>query len=148
MYGIGNNGDIPWNVKGCQICYWYSLVATLNMSQSQKQWRKSSSFTTSERNWDSGQSADHGENGQCGSSSGLRTRHIDIRYHYVRDNLEGGIINIEFFKSVKNNSDVFTKNLSQEIYDKHVTKFLAVHAEEYKHWTLGMGERWRCIPHV
>jgi hypothetical protein len=26
-----------------------------------------------------------------------------------------------------------TKNVSQEIYDKHVTKFLGVYAEEYKH---------------
>jgi hypothetical protein len=64
--------------------------------------------------------------------SSVRTRHIDIRYHYVRDNLEEGIINIEFVKSIENNSDIFTKNVSQEIYDKHVTKFLGVHTEEYK----------------
>jgi hypothetical protein len=67
------------------------------------------------------------------ASSGVRTRHIDTRHHYVRENLEEGIINIEFFKSIENNSDIFTKNVSQEIYDKHVTKFLGIHAEEYKH---------------
>jgi hypothetical protein len=66
-------------------------------------------------------------------SSGVRTRHIDARYHYVRENSEEGIINIEFIKSVENDSDIFTKNVSQEIYDKHVTKFLGVHAEEYNH---------------
>jgi hypothetical protein len=65
--------------------------------------------------------------------SGVRTRHIDTRYHYVRENLEEGIINIEFVKSIENDSDIFTKNVSQEICDKHVTKFLGVHAEEYKH---------------
>jgi hypothetical protein len=65
--------------------------------------------------------------------SGVRTRHIDTCYHYVRKNLEEGIINIEFVKSIENNSDIFTKNVSQEIYDKHVTKFLRIHAEECNH---------------
>jgi hypothetical protein len=67
------------------------------------------------------------------ASSGIRTRHIDTRYHYVRENLEEGIINIEFVKSIENDSDIFTKNVSQEIYDKHMTKFLGVHTGEYKH---------------
>jgi hypothetical protein len=58
------------------------------------------------------------------------TRHIDTRYYYVRENLEEGMINIEFVKSIEKDSDIFTKNVSQEIYDKHVTKFLGVHAEE------------------
>jgi hypothetical protein len=67
------------------------------------------------------------------ASSGVRTRHIDTRYHNVRENLEEGIINIEYVKSIENDSDIFTKNVSKEIYDKHVTKFLGVCAEEYKH---------------
>jgi hypothetical protein len=67
------------------------------------------------------------------ASSGVRTHNIDTRYHYVRENLEEGIINNEFVKSIENDSDIFTKNVSQEIYDKHVTKFLGVHAEEYKY---------------
>jgi hypothetical protein len=65
--------------------------------------------------------------------SGKRTHQIDTRYHYVRENLEEGILNIKLVMSIENNSDIFTKNVSQEIYDKHVTKFLSVHAEEYKH---------------
>jgi hypothetical protein len=67
------------------------------------------------------------------ASSGVRTRHIDTRYHYVRENSEEGIINIKFFKSIEKDPDIFTKNISQEIYDKHVTKFLGIDAEEYKH---------------
>jgi hypothetical protein len=67
------------------------------------------------------------------ASSGVRTRHIDTRYHYVREILKEGIINIEFFKTIENDSDIFTKNVSQEIYDKHVTKFLGIHAGKYKH---------------
>jgi hypothetical protein len=67
------------------------------------------------------------------ASSGVRTCHIDTCYDYVKENWEGGIINIEFVKSIENNSDIFTKNVSQEIYDKYVTKFLGVLAEEDKH---------------
>jgi hypothetical protein len=64
------------------------------------------------------------------ASSGVRTRHIDTRYHYVRENLEEEIINFEFVISIENDSDILTMNVSQEIYNKHVTKFLGVHAEE------------------
>jgi hypothetical protein len=63
------------------------------------------------------------------ASSGVRTRHMDTDYHYVRENLEEGIINIEFVKSIENDSDIFTKNVSQEIHDKHMKEFLGVHAE-------------------
>jgi hypothetical protein len=58
------------------------------------------------------------------SSSGVRTRHVDTRYHFVRENLEDGIIKIEFIKSVENQSDIFTKNVNQEIYERHFEKFL------------------------
>jgi hypothetical protein len=42
------------------------------------------------------------------------------------------MINIEIVKSSENNLYIFTKNFSQEIHDKLVTKFLGLHAEEYK----------------
>jgi hypothetical protein len=71
--------------------------------------------------------------------SGVRTCHIDTRYHYVRENLEEGIINIDFVKSIENDSDIFTKNVSQEIYVKHVT----IRTELF-----GMGGCWRYIPQV
>jgi hypothetical protein len=38
--------------------------------------------------------------------SGIRTHHIDTCYHYNRENLEEEIINIEFFKSIENDSDI------------------------------------------
>jgi hypothetical protein len=34
------------------------------------------------------------------SSSGVRTRHVDTRYHFVRENVEDGIIKIEFIRPV------------------------------------------------
>jgi hypothetical protein len=56
--------------------------------------------------------------------------HIDAHYHFAREILEEGIINIEYVKSIENDSDIFRKKVSQEIYAKHVTKFLGIHAEE------------------
>jgi hypothetical protein len=38
--------------------------------------------------------------------------------------VEDGIIKIEFVKSIDNDSDIFTKNVNQEIYEKHVKNFL------------------------
>jgi hypothetical protein len=67
------------------------------------------------------------------ASSGVRTCHIYTPYHLIRENSEEGIINIEFVKSIENNSDIFTENVGQEINDKHVTEFLGVLAEEYKY---------------
>jgi hypothetical protein len=57
----------------------------------------------------------------------VRTRHVNTRYHFVRENLDDGIIKIEFIKSVENQLDIFTKSVTQEIYKRHVEKFL----EEY-----------------
>jgi hypothetical protein len=57
------------------------------------------------------------------SSSGMRTCHLDTRYHYIRENVEDGIIKIEFVKSMENDSDIFTKNVTQEIYEKRVRIF-------------------------
>jgi len=64
------------------------------------------------------------------ASSGVRTRHIDTRYYFVQENLEDGIIKIEFVKSAENDSDIFTKNVSQEIYETHMKKFLDEYDEE------------------
>ena len=38
------------------------------------------------------------------------TKHIDTRYHFVRNYIEDGIIKVTFIKSEDNVADVFTKN--------------------------------------
>ena len=40
-----------------------------------------------------------------------RTKHIDIRYHYIRDVIEKGAIEVFFVPGVENPADIFTKNL-------------------------------------
>ena len=58
------------------------------------------------------------------SSTGVRSRHVDTRYHFIRENVEDGIVRVEPVNSNDNDSDIFTKNVNQEIYEKHAMKFL------------------------
>ena len=58
------------------------------------------------------------------ASSGVRTRHIDTRYHFIREHLEDGFIKIIFVRTNDNDADIFTKNVNKETYEKHVEKFL------------------------
>ena len=55
--------------------------------------------------------------------SGPRTKHVDIRYHFVRDYIEQGMVKIVFVKSAENDSDIYTKNLGEELFYKHSGKY-------------------------
>ena len=54
-----------------------------------------------------------------------RTKHVDIRAHFVRQYIEDGIIKIIFVRSVNNEADTFTKNVRGVIFRKHATKNLS-----------------------
>jgi hypothetical protein len=58
------------------------------------------------------------------SSSGVRTRHVDMRYHFVQEHIVDEFIKVVFVKSDENNADLFTKNVSKDAYTKHVFNFL------------------------
>jgi hypothetical protein len=58
------------------------------------------------------------------SSSGVRTRHVDTRYHFVRDHIVDDLIKVVFVKSVENDAYLFTKNVSKDTYTKHFSNFL------------------------
>ena len=57
-------------------------------------------------------------------SSSNQTKHVNTCYNFVRELFEQGIVKIEFVKSENNNSDIFTKNLGQEMVKKHSKKFI------------------------
>ena len=59
-----------------------------------------------------------------------RTKHISIRQHFTRQYVEDGIIKIVFVKSKNNDADIFTKNLSSELFEKHKNKIM--YGEEYE----------------
>ena len=58
------------------------------------------------------------------SSSSSRTRHVDTRYHFVRELVEERFVEVVFVKSEDNKSDGFTKNLSGDLFEKHVDDFV------------------------
>ena len=64
--------------------------------------------------------------------SGPRMKHVDIRYHFVRDLIETGIVEISFVRSEENDSDVFTKNLGEELFCKHTNKFMSAFSVDGK----------------
>jgi hypothetical protein len=59
------------------------------------------------------------------SLTGVRTRHVDTRYHFIREFIEDGFIKVEFVQSVENDADTFIKNVSHDLYVKHTKIFLA-----------------------
>ena len=52
------------------------------------------------------------------------TRHIDARYHFVREYIIDGTIKIIFVTTKANKADIFTKNVTSKIYEEHVGDFL------------------------
>ena len=49
------------------------------------------------------------------------TKHVDIRYQYVNENVEDGVIMIIFVKF----AIIHTKNLSAELHEKHSKKIMS-----------------------
>ena len=52
------------------------------------------------------------------------TKHVDVRYKYVNEFVEDGVVKIVFVKSKENNADLFTKNLSGELHFMHSSKLV------------------------
>ena len=53
-----------------------------------------------------------------------KSRHIDIRYHFIREYVDQGIVKIVFVKSEDNKVDPFTKNLKKDDMDKKIGSVL------------------------
>lgn len=48
-----------------------------------------------------------------------QTKHISVKYHFIRDYVVDGIVQINFVGSEENLADPFTKNVGQDSYIKH-----------------------------
>ena len=57
-------------------------------------------------------------------NSSDRTKHVDTRYHFVRQYIRDGTVLIEFVCSCDNDSDIFTKNTTSEIHHRHSEKLI------------------------
>jgi len=56
-------------------------------------------------------------------SVGGRMRHIEVKYYFLRELKEKGLIKVEWIRSEDNCSDIFTKNLSRVTFNKHIQRF-------------------------
>ena len=52
------------------------------------------------------------------------TKHIDVHHHFLRELNGSGVMVVEHTKSEDNISDPMTKNVIEEIFVKHIGKFL------------------------
>ena len=48
-----------------------------------------------------------------------RTKHIDIRHHFLRDNVEKGSISMNFCTTEEQIADIFTKALAREHFERN-----------------------------
>jgi hypothetical protein len=55
-------------------------------------------------------------------SSGEQTKHIDIKHHFVPEQIENGLV--IFVRSEENLADILTKNLGGENFKFHTAKLL------------------------
>ena len=53
-----------------------------------------------------------------------RTKHVDTRYHFLREHVEDGIVKIQFVRSGDNDADVLTKNVNSDTFNQHRVKFM------------------------
>ena len=49
------------------------------------------------------------------------TRAVSIRFAYIRELKENGVLNIEWIKGEDNPADLFTKNLDGASFEKHTS---------------------------
>ena len=52
----------------------------------------------------------------------LRTKHIDLRYHFICEAVEEGTIKMKYIPTAKNTADVFTKALSRAKFEEFMRK--------------------------
>ena len=63
------------------------------------------------------------------ASSSARTRHVDTRWHFVRELQEQGVVEVVFVRTADNWADGFTKNVSKDIADEHNPELVVDKAE-------------------
>ena len=49
-----------------------------------------------------------------------RTKHIDIQYHFLGEDIESGSIQLTYYPTHEMVADIFTKPLPRPLFEKHV----------------------------
>ena len=57
-------------------------------------------------------------------SIGGRTRHVDVRMHFLRELKEEGLIVCDWVSGEENPADLFTKNFQGPLFNKHASNYV------------------------
>ena len=57
-------------------------------------------------------------------SVGGRTHHIDVRNYFLHKLKDQGVLVIKHIAGEKNDADIFTKNVTSAIFDRHVPLYV------------------------
>ena len=49
---------------------------------------------------------------------GARTKHIDVKYHFVRELINTNRLQVKFVRTENNPADIFTKHVTEQIFSK------------------------------
>ena len=60
------------------------------------------------------------------ASSSVRTRHVDLQFHFVREFYQQGILQVVFVNTTMQQSDIMTKNVNPTTYDRHAATLLGI----------------------
>jgi hypothetical protein len=53
-----------------------------------------------------------------------RTRHVEVKQFFLRELKEAGLIICEWCSGTEMSSDIFTKNSTGVLFEKHIPKFV------------------------
>ena len=59
-------------------------------------------------------------------SVGGRTRHVDVRNHFLRELKDEGLIMVKHISGDENEAEIFTKNTAASVFNRHIPKFVGV----------------------
>ena len=65
---------------------------------------------------------------------GTRTKHIDMRHHFIRGHYNNGELHVQFCRSEDNEADIATKNLPEDAYEKFASKICEAQMRVYEEW--------------
>ena len=57
-------------------------------------------------------------------SVGGRTRHVDVRFFYLRELKEEGLMVIRHVPGIENDADIFTKNVDAQTFERHLPTYV------------------------
>ncbi|GKA92123.1 hypothetical protein Tco_0814048 [Tanacetum coccineum] len=58
----------------------------------------------------------------CNNVQHSRAKHIDVRYHFIKEQVEDGIVELYFVRTEYQLADIFTKPLPREIFNFLIEK--------------------------